>query len=246
MRRIEEGWMMRKAMIAMALVGVAEPAMAQVVTSKAKTADYEFSYAYPAAAARIAGLKAWLDAERTRIQAKTARDAAAGHREARKAGFPFNRYSFDQTWKVVTDTPRFLSLSGDSYNFTGGAHGSPASYGLLWDKAAGRRLDPKAVFVSLPALQAATRGDYCSRLKAEQRRRNQGEVSSMNACPPVKDLTVLLGSTNGRAIDRIGLIADPYVAGSYAEGAYEVTLPVTSAVVGAVKPGYRGAFAVRP
>ena len=46
-------------------------------------------------------------------------------------------------------------------------------------------------------------------------------------------------------IDRIGLIADPYVAGSYAEGAYEVTLPVTRAIIGTVKPEYRGAFAVR-
>ncbi|MDZ7280929.1 DUF3298 and DUF4163 domain-containing protein [Sphingomonas sanguinis] len=237
--------MMRKVMIALALIGAAGPAMAQVVTREAKTADYEFSYAYPAAVARIAGLKSWLDAERARIQAKTARDGASARRDARQSGFPYNRYSFDKTWKVVTDTPRFLSLSGNSYNFTGGAHGTPASYGLVWDKAAGRRLDPKAVFTSLPALQTAIRTDYCARLKAEQLKRNQGEVSSMNACPPVKDLTLLLGSTNGRAIDRIGLIADPYVAGSYAEGAYEVTLPVTRAVIGAVKPEYRGAFAVR-
>ena len=237
--------MMRKVMIALALIGAASPALAQIVERKAKTADYEFGYAYPAAAARIAGLKAWLDADRARIQAKTARDGAAGRRDAKASGYPYHRYSFDKTWKVVTDTPRFLSLSGDSYSFTGGAHGSPASHGLVWDKVAGRRLDPKAVFVSLPALQTATRSDYCAKLKAEQRRRNQGDVSSMNVCPPVKDLTVLLGSTNGRAIDRIGLIADPYVAGSYAEGSYEVTLPVTRAILGAVKPEYRGAFAVR-
>ena len=48
--------------------------MAPAAETKAKTADYEFSYAYPAAAARIAGLKAWLDADRSRIQAKAARD----------------------------------------------------------------------------------------------------------------------------------------------------------------------------
>ncbi|WP_309700934.1 MULTISPECIES: hypothetical protein [unclassified Sphingomonas] len=92
------------------------------------------------------------------------------------------------------------------------------------------------------ALQSAIRTDYCARLKAEQRRRNQGDVSSMNVCPQVKNLTILLGSTNGRAIDRIGLIADPYVAGSYAERAYEVTLPVTRAILAAVKPEYRGAL----
>ncbi|APX67147.1 DUF4163 domain-containing protein [Sphingomonas sp. gentR] len=236
---------MRKVMIALALIGAASPAVAQVVTREAKTADYEFSYAYPAAAARIGGLKAWLDADRARIQAKAARDGAAGRRDARQSGYPYHRYSFDKTWKVVTDTPRFLSLSADSYDFTGGAHGSPASHELVWDKAVGRRLDPKAVFTSLPALQTAIRTDYCARLKAEQVKRNQGDLSSMNACPPLKDLTMLLGSTNGRAIDRIGLIADPYVAGSYAEGAYEVTLPVTQAILGTVKPEYRGAFAVR-
>ncbi len=35
-------------MIALALVGAASPVAAQVVTREVKTADYEFSYAYPA------------------------------------------------------------------------------------------------------------------------------------------------------------------------------------------------------
>lgn len=234
---------MRKVMIALALMGVAGPALAQDATTKVKTADYEFSYAYPAAAARVPGLKAWLDADRARLQAKTRKDGAEGRREAAKSGFPYRRYSFDKNWKLVTQTPRFVSLSSDSYDYTGGAHGMPASSGLIWDKATGRRLEPKSLFTSVAALQAATRTDYCARLKAEQRRRNQGSVSEMNVCPPVKDLTLLLGSTNGRAINRIGLIADPYVAGSYAEGSYEVTLPVTRAILGAVKPAYRAAFA---
>ena len=56
-------------------------------------------------------------------------------------------------------------------------------------------------------------------------------------------ITLLLGSARGGRIDRIGLLADPYVAGSYAEGTYEVTLPVTPAIVRAVKPAYRTAFA---
>ncbi|MET4896216.1 DUF4163 domain-containing protein [Sphingomonadaceae bacterium jetA1] len=218
---------------------------AQAMGSKAKTADYEFSYSYPAVAARIPGLKRGLDAEAAAIRGKMARDAATARRDAKKEGFPFRPYSYEKTWKVVTDTPRFLSLSGDSYDYTGGAHGQPASSALLWDKAAGRRLDTKAVFTSAAALQSATRVDYCAKLKVEQRRRNQGNVSSMNTCPPIKDVTLLLGSTNGRAIDRIGLMADPYVAGSYAEGSYEVTLPVTPAIIAATRPEYRSAFAAR-
>jgi hypothetical protein len=63
-------------------------------------------------------------------------------------------------------------------------------------------------------------------------------------CPPITDLTVLLGSSNKQTFNRIGLIAAPYVAGSYAEGPYEVTLPVTPAVLAAVKPEYKAAFAL--
>ena len=63
-------------------------------------------------------------------------------------------------------------------------------------------------------------------------------------CPAIADLTLLVGSSDKRAFNRIGLIAAPYVAGSYAEGPYEVTLPVTPALLEAVKPDYRGAFAL--
>jgi len=55
---------------------------------------------------------------------------------------------------------------------------------------------------------------------------------------------VLLGSSDRKAFNRIGLLAAPYVAGSYAEGTYEVTLPVTPAVLQAVKPEYKAAFAL--
>ena len=64
-------------------------------------------------------------------------------------------------------------------------------------------------------------------------------------CPKISELTELLGSSNRQRFDRIGLIADPYVAGSYAEGTYETTLPVTAAILRIVKPGYRAVFAVR-
>ena len=46
------------------------------------------------------------------------------------------------------------------------------------------------------------------------------------------------------AFDRVGLIADPYVAGSYAEGSYELTFPVTAELLAAVRPEYKAAFAL--
>ena len=61
---------------------------------------------------------------------------------------------------------------------------------------------------------------------------------------PVKS-TVILGSSNKRTFDRIGVLVGPYEAGPYAEGDYEVTLPVTQAVLAAVRPEYRAAFSLK-
>jgi len=223
-------------------IAVAASASAQ---SSVKTADYSFTYAYPAEAAAIPPLRAWLEADRTRQRAALARDAAEARRDARKSGYPFRAYELQKTWKTVTNTPRFLSLSGNVYSYTGGAHGNPGSFGLVWDKAAKRRMEPKAVFVSDAALQAAVGQAFCARLNAMRTQRRgeaPGHDGPFDACPKIGELTLLLGSSNRNRINRIGLIADPYVAGPYAEGDYEVTLPVTPAVLRAVKPAYRAAF----
>ena len=228
-------------LIALAVAGGVAPAR------EVRTTDYHFSYVVPPAAARIPALNAWLTADAERRQARIAAEAASGRRTARAGGFPFNPYDSTATWKVVTDTPRLLSLSADIYAFTGGAHGNPSTAALVWDKTARKRLAPVALFTSPAMIEAATRTHFCPRLKAERDRRLQGAVDTggpFAQCPAFKDLVLLLGSTTGRRIDRIGLVADPYVAGSYAEGRYEVTLPVTPALLAAVRPAYRDAFAV--
>lgn len=70
-----------------------------------------------------------------------------------------------------------------------------------------------------------------------------GSGDDFEECPAPSSLTVLLGSANRLQFTRIGFIADPYVAGPYSEGSYEVTLPVTPALLKVVKPEYRAAFA---
>ena len=237
---------MRRAMVGvMVAMGVLPAVLAQAAQA---SADYDFTYSYPSQAARIAPLKAWLDADKARLRAKVAAGAAEFRRMTKREGAPFRKYDASREWQLVADTPRFLSLSSSQYQYSGGAHGNTGTGGLLWDKRAGKRIDPKAVFVSVPALQAAVSKPWCDWLKRERVRR-LGSPSTTDdifgKCPGVKELTVLLGSSNGKAFDRIGLIADQYVAGSYAEGQYEVTLPVTPAVLRAVKPGYRAAFVVR-
>ncbi|VXC77529.1 conserved exported hypothetical protein [Sphingomonas sp. 8AM] len=226
------------------LLALAVPAAAQTKVAE-KTAALDFSYAYPAAAARIAPLRRWLEADRARLRTRAAGLAAEDRRDTAKSKFPFHRHDATREWKVVTETPRLLSLSGESYSFTGGAHGNTVLEPLVWDKATARRVDPRAMFESPAAMQRVLGAGWCAWLKGERRRRlgNDPGADDIFPCPPVSDLTVLPGSTHRRAIDRIGLVAGQYVAGSYAEGMYEMTVPVTPAVLAIVRPEWRGVFA---
>ena len=213
-----------------------------------KTADYDFSYSYPVQAAAIPALAAYFEADRARVRASLVKDAADARREAKQDGYSFNPYETAIVWDVVTQTQRLLSLSGSFYGFSGGAHGNIGSDSLVWDKQRRERLKPLALFTSPDALWAAIKQPYCQALDAERATRRGEAVSKssdpFDTCPLLKELTLLLGSSNRQAINRIGLIADQYVAGSYAEGPYEITLPVTPAVIAAVRPGYRAGFAV--
>lgn len=225
------------------------PAKAVAFTDNASQgeAKREFAYAWPAEASAIPQLAERFTAEQNKLLAEQKDEWSESLREFGDSDCLacVNR-SFEKTWAVVTDLPRFLSLSATFYAYTGGAHGNGAFDALVWDREAKVALDPKAMFRSAKALEDALTGPWCKALKAERKQRLGADYSddSFFGCPPIADLTVLLGSSDKRAFNRIGLLAAPYVAGSYAEGAYEVTLPVTARVLDAVKPEYREAFAL--
>jgi hypothetical protein len=215
-----------------------------------ETDDFRFEYAYPAEAGNLPELAALLDGRLDRLRTRLAAQSAEGRDAARGNGFPFNKYSESVEWKVVADTPRFLSLSAEISSYTGGAHGNYGFDSLVWDKEAGQALAHTAFFTSLPRLEQAVGKDLCDLLNAERAKRRGENAEAMalddfNECVSLEDVTVLLGSSNGRAFNRIGVQIGPYVAGPYVEGSWEFTLPVTADVFAAVKPEYQDAFAVR-
>lgn len=221
---------------------------AEAVSIKTQNPRYSFSYAYPAAAAGIPALKAQLDNEMAEARAELASIAKEGESAAKAEDFEFNPFDQSTKWTVVTDLPGWLSLKRDYYEFTGGAHGNYGTGALLWDKAAGQARDVLTLFVSKAAFDAALRPAFCNALDKQRAERRGAPVDrtsgdSFDDCLAPSDVTVLLGSSNKQQFNRIGLIADPYAAGPYAEGSYEVTLPVTPALLKAVKPEYRAAFA---
>lgn len=218
-----------------------------VALMAAASAD-TFAYAYPAQARGIPALKARLDAEAARLRAQFRRDAAADARTLQAADVPHLPWELSKRWEVVTSTSAFLSLSAMTRSFSGGAHGGVSFDALLWDRRERRAIVPLTIFTGRAAFNAALRQTFCAaldRAREERRGKPVGSGSGFNDCIDPTAQTIILGSSDRRRFDQIGVLMGPYAAGSYAEGPYEVTLRVTPAVMAAVKPAYRSAFAVR-
>ena len=211
---------------------------------------YDFEYAYPAEAGAIPALKAWLDADLKKQREDLIAEAKDGKADAKTNDYPFNGYSSGLTWSRVADLPGWLSLSGLTYEFTGGAHPNHGYTALLWDKGANRQRAATDLFISKAAFSAAIRGAFCDLLD-RQREAKRGEKinrtsgDEFDACLDPAESTLILGSSNHQTFDRLGVLIGPYEAGPYAEGDYEVNLPVTQSLLDAVKPEYKAAFALK-
>ena len=211
---------------------------------------YDFEYAYPAEAGAIPALKAWLDADLKKQREDLIAEAKDGKADAKTNDYPFNGYSSGLTWSRVADLPGWLSLSGLTYEFTGGAHPNHGYAALLWDKAANRRRAATDLFLSKPAFSAAIRNVFCDALDRQRETKrgekvNRASGDEFDACLDPAESTVILGSSNHQTFDRLGVLIGPYEAGPYAEGDYEVSLPVTQAVLDAVRPEYKAAFSLK-
>lgn len=213
-----------------------------------ETDDFLFEYAYPSAAGDIDTLGDLLDARLEKVRGDLATSSAEARRQAREDGFPYNKHSYQGAWSVVADLPAWLSLSHEFSTYSGGAHGNYGLQSLVWDKTARRAIRAVDLFLSPAALEKALGTRFCDGLNAERKKKGMelpADDSVFPKCPGVDEMTVLVGSSDKRHFNRLTFYAGPYVAGSYAEGAYEVNLNVDKAVIAAVKPEYRASFRTR-
>lgn len=214
---------------------------------------YMFAYSYPAEVGAIPALAAQLDQDATDAKATLIAESEDDREQALANDYPYRAHSFSEEWKVAADLPRYLSLTGDFATYTGGAHGMYGRETLVWDRETGKGVEGVEMFRSAQALDDALGRKLCDALNAERAERrgepvpeNRGEDDfGFNQCQKVENATVIVGSSNGKIFDRIGIWFGPYVAGAYAEGAYELDFPVDAAVIEAVKPEYREAFSAR-
>ena len=215
-----------------------------------ETDDFLFEYSYPKQAGRIPELAELLDRKLEKTRAGLAAESATARKETRADGFPYNKHSTTVAWKVVAALPNWLSLSAQVSSYSGGAHGNYGFESLVWDINRKRALPAIDLFQSPEALNQALGDQLCAALQKERGKRRKKPVrkdskDEFDQCVHLKDATVLVGSRGGEKFDRVGVQIGPYVAGPYAEGAYEFSFPVTPAVLATVKPEFRDAFAAR-
>ena len=226
-----------------------ESAVAMGRSVEASNDLYEFTYSYPDAAGAIPQLKDLLDTRLYQAREQLASSSGEDQKAAKKEGFPYNPHSYGAKWQVVTGLPGWLSLSADLYSYLGGAHGMSNFDSLLWDRRAGKARKPRDLFTSSDALRNAIHKPFCDALDKEREKRRgepvqRGSGQIFTECIDPVAQTLILGSSNGQTFDRIGILVAPYEAGPYAEGTYEVTLPVTGRIMATLKPQYRASFSV--
>ena len=185
--------------------------------------------------ALLRAMRAEAMAEVGKARAAAAADAAS----ARKAGFPFRAYETINDWSLAADTQRLLALAGETYAYTGGAHGNTGFAARIWDKTAKRRIGIEALFTDWPRARKLLEPVFCKALADEQARRRRGaDGGSFNECPKLSEQPVLPFAGLGQQAGQFRVLMGPYVAGPYAEGSYLVTAPWPEAVRPLVKPAY--------
>lgn len=205
----------------------------------------DLTYSWPAEAAAIPALAARLEAELVRDRSE-ALDYAREDKAGRSADAPFNGHYLAKQWTVQGESARLLSLAAEVATFTGGAHGNMVYDQIIWDRSAGRAIEPADLFVDPEAAFAALSRIYCPRLDA-QRAEKRGETLPLEGegwsidCPDLAKQRLVPAGKDGRFTTLLVLLP-PYEAGAYAEGSYEVEIEVTDPVRALIKPEYRAEF----
>jgi hypothetical protein len=209
--------------------------------------DYSFAFVYPKAVERVPELDAAV-----RTEAGVAEDWIAKRAdEARAQGREVPRLSYEAAWQVDAILPELAAASGSISHYSGGAHGGIEYKTILIDRERGRAIEIEDVFDpgffepdllgyrlwGIRAVQAA----FCRELTGAARER-RGAPAAEISCPAVEDQPITFMCGDGGRIDRLRVLLNPMVAGSRAEGPYEIDVPVDAAMMSAIRRRFRPAF----
>lgn len=208
-----------------------------------------FDYRYPAELYRMAPLRKKLEAEKA-SQLSVIRSDIQEMEDTTKAGGPWqNPHHHSTEWRITGQSGRLLSLEQDGYAYMGGAHGQYGTTSLIWDRTTGKEIsDPLSLFSDS---MASFHAPYCAALDVLRADRSEGTWKVGDGrymgtwdCPDFDAVSVAFSGARGGKFTALHIVAGPYVAGSYADGRFDVTLPMTKAMLAKVKPEYRDLFAI--
>ncbi len=208
----------------------------------------EFNYAWSAEAAAIPALVRRLRADLETSWSAASTTAQADRGNAAASRRPFNGHKFSRRWTTAGQSPRLLSLDGQTLIVTGAAQPSHGAEGLLWDRSTRAEIKPERLFANESDYGKLVHTPYCVTLEGERTKRRGSPVGAGKAfsnCPPLSALAIVPADGDGdRRFDRFRLIAASGVAGPHAEGRYDIAVPVTAALRAALKPAYRSSFEI--
>jgi hypothetical protein len=210
--------------------------------------DYHVSWSAEAAA--VPQLVEQFRAAMDKDKAELLKNARADKAERAKEDFPFNPYSSSTDYKTAGQSERLLSLNIDVASYTGGAHGNYGTKGLLWDRWSSKEIAVSDLFAAAANMDRLLTQPWCDALnKAREEKRGEpvGGGGMFDDCPKLSDISIVPTDKDGDGkFERFMLIADPYVAGPYVEGDYEIELPVTGDAIAALRSDYRENFEIQP
>jgi hypothetical protein len=167
----------------------------------------------------------------------------------------FRPYGLKIDWRVTGAAGTLAGLEGFIFTFTGGAHGNYMTDARIYDTETGERMRVGDLFADRATAASALAPIVAEGIAEAKVQRSGSPESRETFLGEAKDalgnLDVLSGeislvaSTEAEKLGGIVLHFAPYEIGSYAEGAYHITLP-QAGFHDLLKPEYADLFAGDP
>ncbi len=173
-------------------------------------------------------------------------EARNDHDRVRQKGGTVRPYEHSISWTLTAATPHLLSAWETWYDYAGGAHPNNGSEALLWDPVSDKEIQRGALFRP-NADQVRLDAALCTAIHNAKAARS-GSTSDPQTwpCPKWADSNfVFAPSVISGKLGGLTFLFDPYAIGPYAEGTYEVTVPL-AAFEDALSPAYAAEFAGSP
>lgn len=206
----------------------------------------EFHFAWSAEAAAVPQLVERLRKDLDKGKAELIAGAEEDKAMRQEQGGEFHGHMSSTDYKTAGQSHRLLSLSVEAGSYTGGAHGNYGVSALLWDRAEAREIRFTDLFASPANVDRLLTPSWCDALNKEREKKRGEPVGSggmFDECPKLDEIAVVPGDKDGnRRFETLAMVASPYVAGPWAEGAYEIELAVTPELLAALKGDFRTSF----